>query len=113
MTTADEQKFLADVLKCRFGGLDRLSGGYAEGMGTTIPFYCSINEKHYAATSSDVLNPTTQAYAVLRYSDGQNACVAYKSDDYRVLTMGFPFECIKDKQKKAAIMKGIINFLLK
>lgn len=49
----------------------------------------------------------------MRYSDGRNACVAYKGKDFRTLTMGFPFECIKDRDKQASIMRGIINFLLK
>ena len=113
MTSPDEQSFLANVLKCRFGGRNRTSGGLAEGLGTTIQFYNTINEKHYAATSADVLNPIPPAYAAMRYSDGPNACVAYKGDDYRVITTGFPLECIRSKQKQTSIIKGLINFLLK
>lgn len=112
MTSAEEQAFLADVLKCNFGGCVRTPDGIVKGLGTTIPFYSTVNGEHYAATSADVLNPTPPAYAAMRYHEGQNACVAYKGDDYRSLTVGFPIECIKGRQKQAAIMKGLLNFLL-
>lgn len=112
MTAPEEQTFLADVLKCRYGGRNRTSGGSAEGMGTTIAFHNAINETHYAATSADILNPVQPAYAAMRYSDGPNACVAYRGNDYRALTVGFPLECIKSRQKQASIMKGLLKFLL-
>ena len=48
----------------------------------------------------------------MKYGDNESACVAYSSYDYRVLTMGFPFECIREEQRREAIMRGILNFLL-
>ena len=113
MTTDDEKKFLADVLKCQSGGSNRTCSNNIEGMGTTMQFYHTINEEHYAATAPDILQPTGQAFPVMRYSDGQNACVAYSGQDGRTLTIGFPFECIRGKDKQTAIMRGILNFLLK
>lgn len=112
MQSDDEWRFITDVLKCRPGGSNRDCNENIEGMGTTIQFYNTLNEKHYAATAPDVLHPIAPAYAALRYSNGLDAGVAYKGDDYRTFTIGFPFECIKDKQKQASIMRGILNFLL-
>lgn len=113
MASAEERLFVSDILKCQTGGSNRNCNGNVEGMGTTINFHNTLNETHYAATAPDILHPTGTAFPVMRYSDGHNACVAYKGQDYRTLTMGFPFECITDKNKQASIMRGIINFLLK
>lgn len=113
MTTPDEQRFLADVLKCRHGGSNRTCSDNIEGMGTTINFWHTLNEKHYAATAPDALSPVAPAYAALRYSNGYDAAVAYNGNDYRTFTMGIPFECIRDAHKRASIMQGILNFLLR
>jgi hypothetical protein len=90
-----------------------ISTDYLNGMGTTIPYWRQLNEEHYAATSSDILQPVKPAYTALQYADGYGAGVAYQGSDYRSFVMGIPFECIKGEQKRAAIMNGILNFLLK
>jgi hypothetical protein len=48
----------------------------------------------------------------MAYSNLQSACVAYNGNDYRALTIGFPFECIKSKQIQGILMRGILTFLL-
>ena len=48
----------------------------------------------------------------MKYGDNQSACVAYDGSDYRSFTMGFPFECIREEQRRESIMRGILNFLL-
>ena len=110
---SEDEKFVSQTLKCTFGGRNTSSSDTVEGMGTQIPYYNTLNEEHYAATATDVLNPVQPAYAVMRYADGQDAAVAYKDKDYRSFTMGFPFECIKSEQKQGSIMRGILNYLLK
>ncbi|MBQ8152203.1 MAG: xanthan lyase [Prevotella sp.] len=109
----EEEQFVQQTLKCAYGGQYRAQSDVVEGMGTQIPYYNRLNEEHYAATSADVLNAMPSAFPVMRYADGQDAAVAYKGNDYRSFTMGFPFECIKDEQKQCSIMRGILNFLLK
>lgn len=110
---SEDEKFVSQTLKCTFGGRNTSSSDTVEGMGTQIPYYNTLNEEHYAATATDVLNPVQPAYAVMRYADGQDAAVAYKGKDHRSFTMGFPFECIKSEQKQGSIMRGILNYLLK
>ena len=112
MSQSVEQQFLAEVLKLRHEGSDRGSDGKVQGLGMMFDTYRTLNETHYAATSPDVLRPLSTSYCVMRYADGRDAAVAYSGRDYRCLTMGFPFECIKDLGTRRSIMKGILNYLL-
>lgn len=109
----EEERFVSETLKCTYGGQYRAENNLVNGLGTVIPYYNMLNEEHYAATSADILRPAAPAFTVMQYADGQDAAVAYKGRDYRAFTMGFPFECIMDEQKQGAIMRGILNFLLK
>lgn len=109
-----EQAFLSDLLKVRFTGSDREStSNSVSGMGLTFNIYRTLNEEHYAATAPDILSPITPAYCAMRYGDGQEACVAYAGKDYRSFTIGFPFECITNASVRAAIMRGILAYLMK
>ena len=109
----EEEQFVNNTLKCAYGGQHRSESDTVEGMGTQIIYYNTLNEEHYAATAADILSPMPSAFAVMRYTDGQDAAVAYKGNDYRSFTMGFPFECIKSERQQGSIMRGILNFLLK
>ena len=114
MTSDTERSFLANVLKLRHEGSDRgNTNGYVQGLGMNFDTWRTLNETHYAATAPDIISPTSTSYCVMRYADGRNAAVAYRGNDYRCLTMGFPIECIKDTRTRNAIMKGILNYLLK
>ena len=113
MTTPTERQFLADVLKVTYSGTYREPSGLVSGMGTSFSFYHQLNEQHYAATSADVLMPAVQgAFPTMAYANGTSAAVAYGGADYRAFTMGFPLECITDRQLQAAIMQGILNYLI-
>lgn len=113
MMSNSEQNFLANVLKCRFAGQSLCSDNQVNGLGTTIQYWKQLNAQHYAAVSTDILQPMAPAFTAMQYADGQDAAVAYKGNDYRSFTMGFPFECILDEQTRNSIMRGIINYLLK
>ena len=111
MTADDERQFLSDVLKCRYAGKDEAWNESITGLGLNFQFYRAPNEQHYAAPHPDILQPEADAIATMAYGDGYSACVAHKGN-YNTLTMGFPFECIKEPTLRNAIMKGIINYLL-
>ena len=113
MMSSLEQNFMAKVLRCRYVGLNTNPDNTVKGLGTTWQYWRELNETHYAATSTDILHPVQPAYAVMQYADGQNAAIAYKGPDARLFVMGYPFECIQGEQTQAAIMQGIINYLLK
>ena len=109
-----ERKFLEDVLKCQYGGrnTDSLQNDTIQGLGTTFTFHRQPNHLHYAAQHPDNLLALPPAYAAMKYGDEQSACVAYSGSDYRVLTMGFPFECIRDEQKRNTLMRAFLKFLI-
>ena len=109
----EEKMFLQQVLKCQFEGKSLCKSELIRGLGTQFDYFHHLNEQHYAATHTDMLMPTDNAaFCVMAYDDNTSAGVAYQGTDYRALTMGFPFECIKHPAQRNAIMQGILNFLL-
>ena len=113
MQNQDEQRFLANILKCQYGGRSQAETNVVSGLGTNFQYWKELNEEHYAATSADILHPVKPAYTAMQYADGYGAAVAYQGKDYRAFVMGFPFECIKDAQKRSSIMQGLLNYLTK
>lgn len=111
--TGGDQQFLAKTLKCQYAGRNMMQTDYLNGLGTTIQYWAKLNEEHYAATSTDILQPVKPAYTAMQYADGYSAAVAYKGTDYRSFVMSVPFECIQSEKKRSSIMQGILNFLLK
>lgn len=133
MQTEQEQAFLSDILKVNYEPTgthfivedinpedstiterdsivtttDRVSG-----LGKLFNYYNQLNERHYAATHPEILQPVgTTAFTAMRYTSGTSAAVAYKSTSYRTFTMGFPIECIVDEKTRNSILLGILKFL--
>ena len=113
MTAENEQQFLSNVLKCHYAGTAQSQDNIVKGLGTEMLYWKELNETHYAATHTDILEPVKPAYTAMQYTDGYSAAVAYKGNDYRLFVMSFPFECIQGAQKRSSIMRGIINYLIK
>jgi hypothetical protein len=112
MRADTEQQFLSNVLKCRYAGRSLADSGTVKGLGITLDYWNQLNATHYAATSVDILQPVKPAFTAMQYADGQDAAIAYKQGRESVFVMGFPFECIKERQKRSSIMQGILNYLL-
>lgn len=113
MVASYDRDFIGNILKIQAAGTDRQNtGNTVNGLGTSFKFYRQLNESHYAATAPDVIQPVGSAFCAMRYDSGREAAVAYKGPDYRVFTMGFPFECIIDANSRSAIMRGILRFLI-
>ncbi len=114
MAKLDEMRFLNDRLHLTFNGSTKpQTGNNIIGMGTSFDIYSMLNEEHYAATSIDKISPISPAFCALTDDQGNSVCVAYDGKADRTFVMGFPFECIKSEKKRAAVMTGILNFLLK
>ena len=112
-TTEAEKQWLADVLKAAPAGNSRRDDCVVSGLGSDFSIVRQLNERHYAATHTDVLAPVGIAFPAMVYQGSQtSAAVAYQGVDYNAFTMGFPFECITDEQMRAQIMSGILNFLI-
>ena len=112
MTTDTDRLFLSNVLKCQYGGRST-AGNTVQGLGTSMQYWNELNAEHFAATSADILQPVGGAFTAMQYADGFGAATAYKQGEQRLFVMGFPFECIRDDQKRGSIMRGILNYLLK
>ena len=114
MRLQQERKFMEDVLKCQYAGSnqDSLQSNAIEGLGTTFTFHRQPTHLHYAAQHPDNLMAIQPAFAAMKYGDDMGASVAYNGNDYRVMTMGFPFECIQQRKTREFLMRGILNFLL-
>lgn len=115
MQSEAEKDFLSDVLKTEWTGSETSSNAsQGKGLGKVFSLHTTLNEEHYAAQHPDILQPASDsAFTAVQYADGQSAAVAYNGEDYKTFTMGFPWECIKDKASRQSLMRGIINFLLK
>ena len=114
MSTPSEQAFLEKWLKISHAGNQCESeNNQVSGLGQTFLFYKNLNEEHYAATAPDILRPVAPAYCAMKYGTGDDAAIAYKGKDYSTFVMGFPFECITDRNTRGTIMRGIMAFLMK
>ena len=114
MQQQDEQLFLAEVLKCQYGGTNRnTTENGVSGLGTHLTLLRQPNARHYAAQHVDVLNPLSNvSFCAMAYADGTSAASAYNGTDYKAMAVGFPLECIDDGTKRVAIIRGLLNFLL-
>ncbi len=110
-----ERSFAENVLRFKFDGSARIdSTGVVNGLNMQFPIYRQPNAVHYAAIDPDAIAPVgSTAFAAFAYGNGQSAGVAYKGRDYRTLSMGFPFECIRDAEVRQKAMKAMLDFLSK
>lgn len=76
-------------------------------------FETTPNEKVYSVESPDGLVPVgPNAWTIFRYADNNiSAGVAYKGDDYRCVTLGFPIETLETEEQIDAILADILKFL--
>jgi hypothetical protein len=113
MKESTEKNFIAKTLKFNYTDSEHAyTNDTIHGMGLSFDIYRSLNEQHYAATNTDIIKPLTPAYCFMQYADGNDACVAYSGRDYRCISMGFPFECIKSAKMRKSVMSGALKFLM-
>lgn len=75
--------------------------------------YRELNGTHYAAQSLDRISPVNKSgFTAFTYGNGESAGVAYSDKKYKVVSMGFPFECIKSKAVRRQVMDAILQFLV-
>ena len=112
MQTDTEKAFLNQTLKLTYEPVDSLAPtANVTGLGMTFDYYNQLNDKHYAATHPETLQPVGNAFCAMKYQSGGSAAVAYKGTNTASFTMGFPFECIKDEPTRNRVMAGILKFL--
>lgn len=117
----NDSLWLSNTLHVKWDGAVRTDTlGDIDGLGIKdIRVYDSFNSNHYCVQHVDKLSPVSGAFATMLYRDGSPAAVGYDdsfrkdSSTNKTFVMGFPFECIIDKDIQANIMRGILDFLLK
>ncbi|MBR1469636.1 MAG: xanthan lyase, partial [Prevotella sp.] len=115
MQATSEQAFLAEQLNVQFAGKQWNAASQKlliHGLGMNFNIYNLLNDRHYAATATDILQPRQPAYCAMQYADGMSAAVAYDGQSHKTFVIGFPFECIREQAAREALMRGIMNFLL-
>ena len=102
------------MLKCRYDGSAYTdSTDYVNGLNLQFLISRQPNAKQYAVQAPDALQPThPNAFCAFAYGGGQGAGVAYRGTDYRVITMGFPFESITDEAVRGKAMGAMLKFLV-
>lgn len=106
--------FTSEVLKYRYGGSMRTdSATTLQGLNLQFSLYRLPNEVHYAAVDPDVIEAADgQAFTAVAYADGRSAGIAYDGTDYKVISLGFPFECIRNHDVQQQAMRAFLHFLL-
>ena len=76
-----------------------------------LSFYASPNPKTYFVEAPDIITPAdNSAVQICTYNDNKmGAGIAYKGK-YKVCAFGFPFENIKEEDKRNELMKNILKF---
>lgn len=114
MQTEAEKAFLAKTLKLSYASTDSIRPtASASGFGLQFTYYNTLNDKHYAATHPEILQPSDGAICGIQYDNGACAGVGYQGNGYHCFTIGFPFECIKEESVKSQVMSRILKYLLK
>ena len=111
--SAAEMRFTKDVLKYECAGkAERDSTDFVIGLNLRFDIFQTPNATHYASQHPDILLPTSdKAFTAFAYAGGRSAGIAYKGNDYRVIAMGFPFECIKEESIRHSAMRALLDFL--
>lgn len=126
MQEEDEKQWLADRLHIAYEGTDRDSLAFRTDSiadlvhcgDMAMSVYRHVNGEHYASVASDVIVPADSIAAMsqtplMTYATGRPAAVAYADGRNRCVTMGFPFECIKEPADRNALMQQILDHLIK
>ncbi len=112
MQKPEEKKFLADIFKVAYTPDDSAKiNGSVVGFNRTFLFHKELNSEHYAATHPNILQPLDNAKTLMTYSDEHSAGVGFKGKSYSCFVMGFPFECIQDRNVQATVMGNILNYI--
>lgn len=73
-----------------------------------------MNDKIYAITSPDILNPYENAVPIMYYYPSKAiAAIMNKNNKYKTFVLGFPFETITDEEAQKALMADILDFFTK
>lgn len=111
-------QFVKEVLKYRLdsdhavvnGNVYSISDNFLE-KNYAFEFNTELTDSIYAVEAPDALGTVEGSETLLRYNENLfSAAIGYKND-YGVVSMGFPFETILDKQVRLDFMNAVLNYL--
>ena len=79
-----------------------------QGCGLTFDIYREMNPMSYSVPSPTILQPESDAFAILTYADNTFAAIAKPK---RFVRLGFPIETMTDRQKMNDLYKAFLTFL--
>lgn len=82
------------------------------GMNTQATLTMVPNEEHLSTPRVSVLQAAGTAYPILTYASQQPAAIAYKGQDYKAITLGFPIEQLNEPNVRKQLMGAFIRFLI-
>lgn len=106
--------FITNCLKYKSDG--RINNSYNNNIkGNKINFVIRrfSDSDNYGLIHPDIISPTGKATSLFTYDNSSySAGVAYKGNDYRCITLGFPFESIVDEYSRNKAMRSFIKYLV-
>lgn len=119
----EREEFAAGILKYRWrtdyasrGGSVYTQNPLLFGKDLHFNFITGFHPGIYGAENPDGIEPAkdSPAQTVMRYGENNvSAAVAYRGEDYNTVILGFPFECIEDRNSRDFLMKAILDFFEK
>lgn len=112
--TSETVDFLLHTLKVKaYAPLTLSDGAQTIGMNSTFALNTTLNDIHYPVRQVDCLEPEVPAFSTLLFSGSEmSAAVAYPGSDYKAITLGFPFECLRYASDRERMMGAFLKFLL-
>lgn len=114
MQAMKEMDFLQNTLRMNYLHSQKVSQDSTSVLIDSYPtaLYQYPCAEHYGLTYVDVLDTVGSSRVLLRYLNGYTAGTIYKANDYGCAVLGFPLECITDKQAQTKLLQQICSQLL-
>ncbi len=119
--TAESKAFAEKILGYKWAGNRANQNGEVQALkqeeyiNNNFSFYNSPNSLMYNVESVDALKPAKEgAHSFLRYSDsGMSAGIKFDAGKYKVVSLGFPLEIVKEKHDIEQIIVSTFEFFKK
>lgn len=108
----DSEAFCQNILKYEYDGTLSNNDRYTFFSGNSMSSYFvrQINDKQYAVTAPESLNPEGTAIPIIKYeANNKSAAIFYDGEDYRSCAMGFPFESISSETTRNSLMNMLLR----
>ncbi|MDD3094836.1 MAG: xanthan lyase [Candidatus Neomarinimicrobiota bacterium] len=116
----ERREFAENILKYAWrtdyatrGGAVYTQNALLFGKDLDFNFVTEFHPKIYGAENPDGIEAAKNsgAQTVMRYAENNvSAAVAYNGEEYNTVIMGFPFECIEEREYRDMLMKAILDF---